>query len=159
MKKDSHTKKIITYGTFDLFHFGHVRLLQRMRALGDELHVGLSSDEFNNQKGKSCVIPYEHRKEVLLSCRYVDSVFPEESWDQKLTDIVNLGADIFAMGDDWSGKFDFLEREVKVIYLPRTEGVSTTELKMIVDAFNREKIYALQNMLESSLEHLKSIKL
>lgn len=152
------TRTVITYGTFDLFHVGHVRLLKRLRELGDELLVGLSTDEFNAQKGKRCVIPFSERREVLLSCRHVDMVFPEESWDQKVDDVKKYGANVFAMGDDWSGKFDFLQEHVDVIYLPRTEGISTTEIKQIVSAFNKEKIFAVRNMLENTLEHVKSIK-
>lgn len=151
-------RRVITYGTFDLFHVGHVRLLKRLRGLGDELIVGLSTDEFNEKKGKRCVIPYDERREVLLSCRYVGHVFPEREWEQKIDDIVKYGADVFAMGDDWSGKFDFLQDKLDVIYLPRTEGISTTEIKQIVSAFNKEKIYAVKNMLENTLEHVNSIK-
>ena len=120
---------VITYGTFDLFHFGHVRLLKRLRSLGDRLVVGCSSDEFNLLKGKKTVVPYTHRKEILLSCRYVSDVFPENNWEQKRDDIIREKADIFGMGHDWTGKFDDLSDLVKVVYLPRTEGISTTDLK------------------------------
>lgn len=120
---------VLTYGTFDLFHVGHVRLLRRLSKLGDKLVVGCSTDEFNKIKGKTTVIPYSQRKETLEACRYVSKVIPEQSWDQKRQDILNEKASIFAMGDDWAGHFDELKDMVKVIYLPRTENISTTELK------------------------------
>jgi len=122
-------RRILTYGTFDLFHHGHVRLLQRLAALGDQLIVGCSSDEFNELKGKKTVVPYEFRAEVLRACRYVDEVFPEHNWDQKRDDIVKYQADMFAMGGDWEGHFDDLADLCTVKYLPRTDAVSTTELK------------------------------
>lgn len=120
--------RVITYGTFDLFHFGHVRLLKRLAALGDELYVGCATDEFNLIKGKKSIVPYEERIEVLAACRYVDHVFAEEHWDQKPNDIKTFNADIFGMGDDWAGKFDELSEFCKVVYLPRTDEVSTTQL-------------------------------
>lgn len=125
---------VLTYGTFDLFHFGHVRLLKRLSGLGDRLIVGCSSDEFNMLKGKKTVVPYEQRREILLSCRYVSDVFPENNWEQKRDDIIREKADIFGMGHDWTGKFDDLSDAVKVIYLPRTDGISTTELKQSMGA-------------------------
>lgn len=121
--------KVITYGTFDLLHWGHVRLLERAAALGDELIVGLSTDEFNAEKHKEAYHSFEHRKYILEAIRYVDKVIPEKSWDQKIDDIKKYGIDIFVMGDDWKGKFDFLEDYCKVIYLPRTQGISTTQIK------------------------------
>jgi glycerol-3-phosphate cytidylyltransferase len=130
---------VLTYGTFDLFHIGHVNLLRRLRELGSRLIVGCSTDEFNTIKGKSVITPYEHRRQILLSCRYVDGVFPESSWDQKRSDIIREKADIFAMGDDWAGKFDELSDLTKVIYLPRTKDVSTTEIKQLVNAAFSEK--------------------
>jgi len=120
---------VLTYGTFDLFHIGHVRLLKRLSNLGDRLVVGCSSDEFNMIKGKKTAVPYEERKEILLSCRYVSDVFPEHNWEQKRNDILREQADIFGMGDDWTGKFDDLSDIVEVIYLTRTDGISTTQLK------------------------------
>ena len=123
---------VLTYGTFDLFHLGHVRLLRRLADLGDTLIVGCSTDEFNAGKGKRSVMPYEHRREVLLSCRYVTKVIPEENWEQKTTDIQRENVDIFGMGSDWDGKFDALKSLCEVVYLPRTEGVSTTELRKAV---------------------------
>jgi glycerol-3-phosphate cytidylyltransferase len=122
-------RTVLTYGTFDLFHPGHVQLLKRARELGTRLLVGLSTDEFNALKGKKSVMCYEDRKAVLESCRYVDEVFAEEDWDQKVADATRLGADVFVMGDDWAGKFDFLADHCHVVYLARTPGVSSTEIK------------------------------
>jgi len=123
-------KKVITYGTFDLLHYGHINLLRRARALGDYLIVALSTDEFNwNEKQKKCYFSYEERKFLLEAIRYVDLVIPEKSWDQKEKDIKEYHADIFIMGDDWVGKFDFLKPECEVVYLPRTPEISTTQIK------------------------------
>lgn len=124
-------KRVITYGTFDLLHYGHINLLKRARALGDYLIVVLSTDEFNwEQKQKKCYFPYEQRKKLLEAIRYVDLVVPEESWEQKRLDIHKYQADIFVMGDDWKGKFDFLTEEgAEVVYLPRTPEISTTQIK------------------------------
>jgi len=120
---------VITYGTFDILHAGHINLLRRARLLGDRLVVGLSSDEFNLGKHKSSLLNYENRRIVLESIRYVDEVFPEADWDQKIGDIQRYGADVFVMGDDWAGKFDFLSEWCRVVYLPRTADISTTEIK------------------------------
>lgn len=122
-------KTIITYGTFDILHVGHVNLLRRARALGDRLVVGLSSDEFNRGKHKSSLLNYENRKAVLESIRWVDEVFPEHSWEQKVEDVRRFDAAVFVMGHDWEGKFDFLSEYCDVIYLPRTADISTTEIK------------------------------
>jgi len=125
---------VLTYGTFDLIHYGHLELLRRAKSLGDHLIVGLSTDEFNEKKGKICEMPFEKRKLYLESIQYVDMVISENSWEQKVTDIKKYHVDTFVMGDDWSGKFDFLKEYCEVKYLPRTEGVSTTELKSILRA-------------------------
>ncbi|HAQ60592.1 TPA: glycerol-3-phosphate cytidylyltransferase [Candidatus Delongbacteria bacterium] len=122
-------KKVITYGTFDLFHIGHLNILRRAKALGDYLVVAVSTDEFNLIKGKVCTYPYEQRAEILKAITYVDKVIPENNWEQKISDIKNNEIDIFVMGDDWKGKFDFLKENCEVVYLPRTEGISTTEIK------------------------------
>ena len=123
-------RKVITYGTYDLLHYGHVKLLQRAKALGDYLIVALSTDEFNwNEKQKKCYFSYEERKSLLEAIRYVDEVLPEYTWEQKIDDIVNNNVDVFVMGDDWKGKFDFLKDYGEVVYLPRTEGISTTKIK------------------------------
>ena len=123
-------KKIITYGTFDLLHYGHINLLKRAKQMGDYLIVGLSTDEFNkNSKNKECYFSYEIRKQLLESIRYVDLVIPENNWNQKINDIKEFGIDTFVMGDDWKGKFDFLKDYCEVIYLPRTKEISNTKIK------------------------------
>ena len=122
-------KKIITYGTYDLLHRGHINLLKRAKAMGDYLVVGLSSDDFNAIKNKKAFYSYEERKLVLEAVRYVDEVIPENTWEQKEEDISTHQIDIFVMGDDWKGKFDHLGKLCEVVYLPRTEGVSTTRTK------------------------------
>lgn len=123
-------KRVITYGTYDLLHYGHINLLQRARALGDYLIVALSTDEFNwNSKQKKCYFSYEKRKQLLEAIRYVDLVIPEECWEQKVDDVKLYQADIFVMGDDWAGKFDFLKDHCEVVYLPRTPEISTTQIK------------------------------
>ncbi|HFB65872.1 MAG TPA: glycerol-3-phosphate cytidylyltransferase [Aeromonadales bacterium] len=146
-------KTVITYGTFDLYHVGHVRLLSRLRELGDRLVVGCSTDEFNSRKGKRSVMPYEQRVEILRACRYVDDVFPENNWEQKRGDILREKADIFAMGDDWLGKFNDLSDIVEVVYLPRTKDISTTEVRQLVKALHRDKI----NQVRSAVSHLASL--
>lgn len=122
-------KRVITYGTFDLIHYGHINLLERAKKLGDYLVVGLSTNEFNEQKNKKCYFSYEERKRLLEALRVVDLVIPEESWEQKRSDILMYHIDTFVMGDDWKGKFDFLKDYCEVVYLPRTEGISTTKIK------------------------------
>lgn len=122
-------KIVITYGTFDLIHIGHIRLLQRARAMGDSLIVGLSTDGFNTVKHKNSFMDYESRKEILEAIRYVDLVIPEKNWGQKIDDIKKHDVDIFTIGDDWEGKFDFLKDHCNVIYLPRTRFVSSSGLK------------------------------
>ena len=123
-------KKVITYGTYDLLHYGHINLLRRARELGDYLVVALSTDEFNwNMKQKKCFYPYEIRKAMLEAIRYVDEVIPETCWEQKKTDVVDHDIDVFVMGDDWQGKFDFLKTQCEVVYLPRTPDISTTLIK------------------------------
>lgn len=123
-------KRVITYGTFDLLHYGHINLLRRAKALGDYLIVALSTDEFNwNAKGKKSYFSYEERKAMLEAIRYVDMVIPEEDWDQKATDVEKYDVDIFTMGDDWEGKFDFLKDQCEVVYLPRTPEISSSQIK------------------------------
>lgn len=124
-------KRVITYGTFDLLHYGHINLLRRAKALGDYLIVALSTDEFNRvEKNKVCYFSYEERKLLLEAIRYVDLVIPEENWEQKRTDVHLYSVDTFVMGDDWTGKFDFLKEEgCEVVYLPRTPEISTTQIK------------------------------
>ena len=123
-------KRVITYGTFDLLHYGHINLLKRAKSLGDYLIAALSTDEFNwNEKQKKCYFNYEKRKQLLEAIRYVDLVIPEESWEQKETDVVLYHIDTFVIGDDWKGKFDFLKKKCEVIYLKRTPEISTTQIK------------------------------
>ena len=124
-------KRVITYGTFDLLHYGHINLLQRAKELGDYLIVALSTDQFNwQEKQKKCYFPYEIRKKLLESVRYVDLVIPEESWEQKTRDVHEYHVDVFVIGNDWVGEFDFLEAEgCKVVYLERTPEISTTQIK------------------------------
>lgn len=136
----AHERIVLTYGTFDLFHPGHVQLLQRARELGSRLIVGLSTDEFNAKKGKRSVMSYQDRKTVLESCRHVDEVFAEEDWSQKLDDARRFGADVFVMGDDWAGHFDFMQEVCSVVYLTRTEGVSTTQIKASMQSLSRHPV-------------------
>lgn len=130
-------KKVITYGTFDLIHHGHINILKRAKELGDYLIVGLSTDEFNAIKGKAAYHSYEERKLILESIKYVDEVIPEKNWGQKVKDIQAHKAQIFVMGSDWEGKFDDLNEHCAVIYLPRTEGISTTKIK--TDLYNQQR--------------------
>lgn len=128
-------KKILTYGTYDLLHYGHVRLLRRAKELGDYLIVALSTDEFNEIKGKKSYYPYEIRKEMLEAIRYVDEVIPEKNWDQKISDIKNNDVDVVVMGSDWAGsdRFDYLKEYCEVTFLERTDGISTTQIKENMD--------------------------
>lgn len=123
---------VITYGTFDLFHLGHLRLLQRAASLGDRLAVGVSTDEFNKIKGKECIQPYYERAEIVSALAVVDEVFPEENWEQKISDIKRLEATVFTIGDDWRGRFDYLREYCDVVYLERTRGISTSDRKMLL---------------------------
>jgi len=130
-------KRVLTYGTFDLLHYGHINLLRRAKNLGDYLIVALSTDEFNwNKKKKKCFFSFEKRKQLLEAIRYVDLVIPENSWKQKIRDIQMYHVDTFVMGSDWTGKFDFLEKHCQVVYLPRTPEVSTTKIKLELNTSN-----------------------
>ena len=131
-------KRIITYGTYDLLHYGHIALLKRARALGDILVVALSSDEFNAGKGKQAYFSYDERRAMLESVRYVDLVVPELTWEQKVGDISRYGIDVFVMGDDWSGEFDDqLKGLCEIVYLPRTPEVSTMRIKNYIGSVER----------------------
>lgn len=146
--QNKQTKKIVlTYGTFDLLHIGHIKLLQRAKALGDYLVVGVSTDEFNNVKGKKSVYSFAERTEIIKSISYVDEVIPESAWDQKAEDIRKHNVNILVMGDDWVGKFnDLLTLNIPnfdIIYLPRTQGVSTTDVKTLM---RQEKSLIIQNL-------------
>jgi glycerol-3-phosphate cytidylyltransferase len=131
-------RKVLTYGTYDLLHWGHINLLKRARELGDHLTVGLSTDQFNEIKNKSSYYCYENRKLILESIRFVDEIIPENSWDQKIKDIIHHKIDLFVMGDDWEGEFDFLKEYCQVLYLPRTVNVSTTKIK--------KDVYSISNV-------------
>ena len=123
-------KRVITYGTFDLLHYGHINLLRRAKELGDYLIVALSTDEFNSvEKNKICYFSYEQRKSLLEAIRYVDLVIPEENWEQKRQDVKEYHIDTFVMGDDWKGKFDFLKDSCELVYLPRTPEISSKQFK------------------------------
>ena len=124
-------KRVLTYGTFDLLHYGHIRLLKRARQLGDYLIVAISTDEFNAGKGKKAYHSYETRKEMLEAVRYVDLVIPEENWEQKINDVKKYEVDIVVMGGDWAGsdRFEYLKDYCEVVYLDRTEGISTSQIK------------------------------
>lgn len=123
------SRTVITYGTFDMFHVGHLRLLKRMRELGDRVIVAVSTDEFNTLKGKKALIPYEERREIVEAIQFVDLVIPESSWGQKEGDIRQYGVDCFVMGNDWSGHFDHLSELCVVVYLERTKDVSSSYLR------------------------------
>ena len=130
-------KRVITYGTFDILHYGHINLLKRAKALGDYLIVVLSSDEFNAIKHKKSYYNYEQRKLILEACRYVDLVIPEYNWEQKISDIQKYEADIFVMGDDWKNKFDYLKEYCEVVYLSRTPNISSTKTKIYLKSNNK----------------------
>ena len=130
---DEKFKTVLTYGTLGLLHYGHLEILRRASLLRNKLIVGVSTDKFNEIKGKTCVLPYQKRKELIESLDYVDKVIPENNWDQKVTDIQDNDIDIFVMGDDWKGKFDELKKFCEVIYFPRTKGISSSKLRSILD--------------------------
>jgi len=133
MNSEAQARIVLTYGTFDMFHVGHVRLIQRLTELGDRLIVGVSTDEFNVQKGKRAIFTYPYRAEIISSLKGVDHVIPEETWGQKLEDIRRHDVDLLVMGEDWAGKFDHLRDVCEVRYLPRTRNVSTTSIKAAID--------------------------
>ena len=147
-------KIVITYGTFDMFHIGHLELLKRIKESADELIVAVSTDEFNQIKGKKTIIPFEQRAKIVESIRYVDRVIAENSWEQKRDDIKKYGVTHFVMGDDWRGKFDDLKELCEVIYLPRTKGISSSELKDTIKALSAIDL----NELNHAIEILKRIK-
>ena len=129
-------KRAITYGTFDMFHIGHLELIKRMKELAEEVVVAVSTDEFNSIKGKKTIIPYDQRAEIISALQYVDKVIPEDNWEQKTDDVKSLDIDLFVMGDDWQGKFDYLKDHCQVCYLPRTRGISSTKLKHSLDTLS-----------------------
>lgn len=151
-------KVVITYGTFDLLHVGHVRLLRRLKALGDTLIVGVSTDAFNAQKGKASIYPFEERREIIKSISFVDKVIPEETWDQKASDVKEYDVDILAMGDDWAGKFDTLSSDVEIVYLPRTEGISTTDIRTVISRVEEDKLLALECAIDQVSRLAKKLR-
>jgi glycerol-3-phosphate cytidylyltransferase len=148
-------KTILTYGTFDMFHIGHLRLLERLSLLGDELIVAVSTDEFNEIKGKKTIIPYQQRADIVEAIKYVDKVIPENDWEQKVDDIIKYDVDIFSMGHDWEGKFDALEEYCEVLYLKRTDGISSTDLKEKLENISDTNVQEIVNVLEI-LQKLKN---
>ena len=148
------SKTILTYGTYDMFHVGHLELLKRLKDLGLKLIVGVSTDEFNEIKGKKTIIPYKQRASIVDAIQYVDMVIPEEHWEQKIEDIKKYKVDIFAMGSDWEGKFDFLKQYCEVVYLKRTDGISSTELKDKLQKISKINL----NDLNQAFEILQRLK-
>ncbi|HHJ34173.1 MAG TPA: glycerol-3-phosphate cytidylyltransferase [Gammaproteobacteria bacterium] len=145
-------KRVITYGTFDMFHIGHLRLLQRLAAQGDELIVAVSTDPFNKIKNKTVLIPYQQRAEIVRNIKCVDRVIPEDSWDQKISDIKKYDISLFAMGDDWEGEFEFLKEYCEVQYFERTRDISTTQLKKSLTGFlsiSKEDILGAFKVIEA----------
>jgi len=134
---------VVTYGTFDLFHIGHLKLLERAKQLGDKLIVGVSTDEFNALKGKRSFIPYAQRSEIVAALKCVDMVIPETNWEQKIEDIEKYNINVFCMGNDWKDKFDFLKDKCKVVYLNRTTDIDSTNLRALARAFDKESITQL----------------
>jgi glycerol-3-phosphate cytidylyltransferase len=151
---------VLTYGTFDLFHIGHLNLINRLTQLGDRLIIAVSTDEFNAGKGKTSVVSYEDRARIIESIKGVDLVIPETSWEQKATDIKEHGVDIFAIGEDWAGKFDDLKELCEVVYLPRTDGISSTEIKQMLRVLDPQHITEMQDALSVMsrlLEHYRDL--
>ena len=156
----SEGRTVLTYGTFDLFHIGHLRLIERLASMGDRLIVGVSTDEFNAGKGKRSVVSYDDRAAIVGAIKGVDLVLPERSWEQKRSDIVEHGVDVFVMGDDWTGKFDDLSDVCEVRYLSRTSGVSSTEIKEMLRTLDPAHIEEMQTALGTLtrlLEHYRDL--
>lgn len=150
-----NNKTVLTYGTFDMFHIGHLKLLERLASLGNKLIVAVSTDEFNLIKGKKTIIPYEQRAAIVEAVKYVDLVIPEHNWEQKIKDIKKYNVDIFSMGNDWEGKFDDLKKCCEVIYLPRTNGISTSDLKQQLNKISDINIEDINKAFEI-LQRLKN---
>jgi glycerol-3-phosphate cytidylyltransferase len=151
---------VLTYGTFDLFHIGHLNMINRLAELGDRLIIAVSTDEFNAGKGKSSVVSYEDRAKIVSSIKGVDLVIPETSWDQKVSDIKEYDVDIFAIGDDWAGKFDELKELCEVVYLSRTDGISSTEIKQMLRVLDPSHITEMQealSVMSRLLEHYRDL--
>jgi glycerol-3-phosphate cytidylyltransferase len=139
---------VITYGTFDMFHIGHLNILTRLRELGDSLIVGVSTDEFNQIKGKKTLIPFKDRAAIIRSLKCVDDVFPEERWEQKRDDIIRLNANVIGMGADWQGRFDDLSDLCEVVYLPRTSEISSSQLKRLLKVLDQNHVQDLKAALD-----------
>jgi len=151
---------VLTYGTFDLFHIGHLNLINRLAEMGDRLIIAVSTDEFNAGKGKTSVVSYEDRARIISSIKGVDLVIPETSWEQKARDIKEHDVDIFAIGEDWTGKFDELKELCEVVYLPRTDGISSTEIKQMLRVLDPKHITEMQEALavmSRLLEHYRDL--
>jgi len=142
------SRVVLTYGTFDLFHVGHLNLLKRAKSLGDYLIVGVSTDEFNSGKGKNTIVDFKDRIDIVRSIRCVDEVIAETSWEQKISDIRRFNVNTFVMGDDWKGRFDFLKDLCEVVYLPRTMGISSSSLKLVLNQFGGSQIQEMRKALE-----------
>lgn len=151
-------KTVLTYGTFDLLHVGHVNILERLRELGDRLIVGVSTDEFNALKGKQSIYSYAERARIVGALQCVDLVIPEHNWEQKVQDISLHQVDIFGIGEDWKGKFDALAAQCDVIYLPRTENISTTALKRTLSQIDDESVSRIKDGLDGVMELVKALK-
>lgn len=141
-------KVVLTYGTFDLFHVGHLNLLKRLKELGDYLIVGVSTDEFNESKGKKTIIQFDDRAKIVKELKCVDLVIPEKNWEQKAQDISKYGVSVFGMGSDWQGRFDEYKALCEVIYLPRTEGVSSSDLKKSLGIIDKKHVDELKKTLD-----------
>lgn len=139
---------ILTYGTFDMFHIGHLNLLKKLKGLGDYLIVGVSTDEFNEGKGKKTIIPFSDRAEIVKNVKHVDMVIPECTWNQKVEDIIKYSVNVFGIGDDWKGKFDHLSELCEVVYLPRTKNISSTQLKNTIKYLDKKHVHDLKNALD-----------
>ena len=151
-------KVILTYGTFDLFHIGHLRMLQRLSAMGDELIVGVSTDEFNQLKGKQSVYSYQERSEIVAALECVDRVIPESNWEQKEADIKCYDVNVFGIGEDWLGKFNYLESLCEVVYLERTKNISTTEVRKSLSQFDSSGLKEIKQGLDSLLSIVKAME-
>ncbi|WP_342804691.1 adenylyltransferase/cytidyltransferase family protein [Alteromonas sp. M12] len=151
-------KTILTYGTFDLLHIGHVNMLERLKELGNKLIVGVSTDEFNLLKGKQCIYGYAERAKIVGALRCVDLVIPENDWAQKAVDIKEHDVDVFGIGADWEGKFDELQALCEVIYLPRTPSISTTDLKKVLSQIDSAAIQKIKQGLDGVLDIVKALE-
>lgn len=149
--------KVITYGTFDLFHIGHLNMLKRLKGLGDYLIVGVSTDEFNLEKGKKSIFSYDERAQIIGAINCVDEVIPESTWEQKLSDIKAHEVSVFGIGEDWQGKFDYLKPHCDVVYLPRTPSISSTAVKQALSQLDSDKIKQIKDGLDGVLDIVRAL--